>query len=355
MEFVRLYLLVSLAVFGLFAPLMLIFYRSSRRTSTIRFSNTAGARRAASGGVRKKARHLLPILRLLALALFLTAFARPRSGEEITEVHTKGVAIQMVLDRSGSMQEKFSTGSGGSVTRFQAVKKVFTDFVNGGNGFAGRPADMIGLTSFARFVEENCPLTLDHDNLAGFVESSDIATGAEDGTAIGDAIYHASLGLIAVEDLLEEAAVAGEEYHIESRVLILLTDGKQNAGEFEPAEAAEFAKENDIRIYTIAVGGRESFKSVDRLLGGAFQFFTGERIDTRPLERVARITGGEFAKAESASELRRIYERIDELEKTPFQHKFVRYKEHFQKFTAAGLLLILFEQILAATWLRRIP
>lgn len=355
MEFVSFYLLIALAVFALFAPLMLVFYRSRRRTATIRFSNTAGIHKAASGGARKKTRHLVPVLRLIAVALFLTAFARPRSGEEITDVHTRGVAIQMVLDRSGSMAEKFSTGTGGSVTRLDGVKKVFTDFVMGGSGFAGRPADMIGLTSFARFVEENCPLTLDHDNLAGFVESTVLASGAEDGTAIGDAVYHASLGLIAAEDLLEEAAVAGEEYEIESRVIILLSDGRQNAGKFTPEEAAQFASENGIKVYTIAVGGRDSFKSVDRLLGGAFQFFTGERIDTRPLEQVAAATGGKFAKAESASELKRIYERIDELEKTPFHHKFVRYKEHFQLFAGAGLLLILIEQLLAATWLRRIP
>ena len=166
---------------------------------------------------------------------------------------------------------------------------------------------------------------------------------------------HASLSLIAAEELLDRAAGSGGEYGIESKVLILLTDGQQNSGEFTPEEAAEFAAANEIKVYTIAIGSRDSFRSVNQGLLGAFQLFTGEMIDTKPIERVARITGGEFAKAADGTSLRRIYERIDELERSPFEHKFVRYKEKFQAFVGLGILLIVIEVMLSATWLRRVP
>lgn len=347
--------MIALCLFAVAIPLLAFGFSRGKRTASVRFSSLEKVKKVRPT-TRYRIRHLPLLLRVLAVTCFLAAFAMPRKGDETTVVTTKGVAIQMVVDRSGSMRQEMRL-QGWPMSRLDAVKRVFKDFVLGKGELKGRKSDMIGLTSFAAFVEENCPLTLDHDNLINFVDSIDFADRHEDGTAIGDAIYHAALSLISAEGLLKKAGREEKEYSIESKIMILLTDGENNAGQKTPAEAARFAQENDIKIYTILISSG-AVRTIDTDLFGRIQFPFGDlehEQAVRDMNQVADITGGKFEEATSGEALEHIYRTIDRLERTEFKEKFLRYHERFQVPVFAGLGFIVLEILLATTWLRRIP
>jgi len=278
-------------------------------------------------------------------------------------VFTEGVAIQMVVDRSSSMREPMSY-KGEQLSRFEVVQQVLRDFVLGDKrALKGRRNDLIGLTSFAAFVQDNCPLTLDHDNAVAYVENMEAVrtprgafADADDGTAIGDAIYHAVLRLVNAEQELEEAAKLRPGYTIKSKIIIMLTDGQQTYGELLPQQAAEFAKENGIKVYTIAVVDRGDVRRVDDDFFGAF-LRAGEAVDTRDIREVATITGGQFGEATDGESLKRIYAKIDKLERSRFQEHVQDYDEHFDAWWAVpmGLALFLGEIAGRNTLFRRVP
>ncbi len=260
----------------------------------------------------------------------------------------------MIIDRSSSMLEPLDY-EGEELDRLEVVKRVFKAFILGDrNQLAGRRNDMIGLTSFAGFVEENAPLTLDHNSLVNFARIIRPAARIEDGTMIGDAVYYAVLRLIAVDELLKKAGQKNNEYRVKSKVIILLTDGQQTQGGMNPITAAEFAKENNIKVYTIAITASDAYKRTDSVFGQFFSFGQGQ-VDTRVLEKTASITGGIFAKASSGEALLQIYQKIDALEKSRFEERFTTYKEHFKTFVYIALFLLLFEITLSQTVFRKIP
>lgn len=347
--------IIALCLFAIVIPLLALGFSRGRRTASVRFSSLENVKKVRPTA-RYRVRHFPLLLRVLAVTCFLIGFAMPRKGDETTTVSTRGIAIQMVVDHSGSMRQEMRLQRW-PMSRLDAVKRVFKDFVLGSGELKGRKNDMIGLTSFAAFVEDNCPLTLDHDNLINFVDAIDFAARHEDGTAIGDAIYHAALSLISAEGLLKEAERQEKEYSIESKIMILLTDGENNAGLKTPAEAARFAQENEIKIYTILISSG-AVRTIDTDLFGRVQFPFGDfehEQAVRDMKQVADITGARFEEATSGESLENIYRTIDRLERTEFEQKFLRYHERFQFPVFAGLSFLVLEILLGTTWLRRVP
>ena len=297
---------------------------------------------ATSSGLKPILYKILPYLRLVALFLIILALARPKVGTEKMMVMTGGIAIEMVIDRSSSMNQKMDF-EGADVSRLTVAKKVFQGFLLGDGGqLKGRIADRVGMITFAGFTEEVAPLSQDLKTLAHLAGTVTSATKGEDGTMIGDALYYAALRLAAAEDYLKES---GEE--IPSKVIILLTDGQQTRGGLEPLEAAQFAADKGIKVYALAiVPPSTSF-------GGGFFGLLNQRLDTQSLEQIAAVTGGAFFKAEDGDQLTQIYKKIDRLEKTGFQTSFTRYQEYYKSFLSLGLLLLALELILDWFYLKR--
>ena len=332
---------------------LLLGFRRRKLTTAIFFSNSSHLQQAGSSW-RVRWRKLLPILRIISVSLLLVAFARPQQGLEVIRTAKEGIAIQMVIDRSSSMKEEMDY-EGSTLNRLSVVKQVFRKFILGNREkLRGRSNDMIGLMSFAGFAEENSPLTLDHQSLVNLAQTITPAARIEDGTMIGDGLYYAALRLISVDQLLARAGEKNSAYKVKSKIIILLTDGQQTQGGRSPLEAAEFARENGIKVYTIAITDGGNYQKQNSLLGGFFSL--GQQpIDTSLIQKVAEITGGIFAKASSGEALLEIYQKVDMLEKSDFEERFTTYKEQFPVFVAIALSLLLLEIILSQTLFRKIP
>ena len=271
------------------------------------------------------------LLALAVIALTL-ALAGPRIGERFSRIEREGIAIMMVVDTSGSMQALDLSTEDRERTRLEAVQDVFETFVLGGEGLPGRPDDAIGLVSFAGYGDTACPLTLDHENLVAIARNLEIVREqSEDGTAIGDA-----LGL-AVERLRESTA--------ESRIAVLLTDGVHNAGVETPSAAAELARTQGVKVYTIGAGttGLAPVRVRDPFTGRPALRAVQVEVDEDTLKDIAERTGGRFFRAVDADGLVSVYEEIDQLERTRITEERSRqYHEFFALPLAAGLLLAAF-------------
>ncbi len=312
---------------------MLLYHIQRKRfkSATIKFSDLRIVRRAARSG-RQRYRFLLTAARIAAVVLFVVALARPRSGTEYREVTSEGVDIMLALDVSTSMQaEDFKPYNRLYVAR-EEVKKFINRRVN----------DRIGLVVFARHSFTQCPLTTDYGVLLNFVDQVDFGM-VEDGTAIGMAIANG------VNRLRESES--------KSKIMILLTDGDNNAGEIDPATAANLAGAFDIKIYTIGAGksGNAMYPVQDPIFGKRY-VYQPTRIDEETLKEIARRTGGKYFRARSGKELEEIYTIIDGLEKTEIKvSAHIQYRELFHIFTYAGLLLLVVEVLLANSYFRKLP
>ena len=314
--------------------------------------------RTSAGGVWRRLRGLPTVLRTLAIALVVLCLARPGTADEETRVFVEGVAIQMLVDRSSSMQALDFTIDGRPVNRLTAVKAVARDFIEGGDGLPGRPDDLIGLVGFAGHADSLCPLTLDHQHLLGALSTIRLAeTPDEDGTAIGDAIALAVERLNDVEDRKE----------VKSRIAILLTDGENTAGDLDPLVAAEIARTCGIKIYAIGVGTRGYAPFPETFMGRTVLRNRLVSIDEETLQEVAKATGGAYFRATDTDSLVEIYETIDELEKTRTEQRRYRQFDDFAtaSFRLAGiplppllvlpLVLLSADLLLSATRLGRVP
>jgi Ca-activated chloride channel family protein len=272
---------------------------------------------------------------VIALAIGL---AGPRSGDNASRVRSEGIAICMTVDTSGSMAALDLEQPGKEQTRLDAVKDVFHRFV------VGRRDDAIGLVSFARYADTRAPLTLDHGNLLAALDALEITTEAsEDGTAIGDGLA------LAVERLSQSKA--------KSRVIILLTDGVNNAGVESPLGAAEWAHQNGIKVYTIGAGtnGMAAIR-VPSAFGGTELAEVPVEIDEELLTKIAGTTGGRYFRATDAASLAAIYGEIDKLERTEMSEvRFVEYREYYGWCVGVGLALAVLAFLLRGTALRRLP
>lgn len=274
-------------------------------------------------------------LTLGAVTLAIVALARPREGREQTIVDADGIAIEMVVDRSGSMQAMDFQIDGQHVDRLTAIKNVAGRFIagdeekKGGDQLSGRASDLVGLVTFAGFADAITPPTLDHAFvLAQLNQQQIVSNRAEDGTAIGDAI---SLAVEKLNNLDRSAKNGGQKKDaVKSKVMILLTDGENNAGELEPIQAAELAKKMGIKIYTIGVGTRgEAPMPVRNPFTGQLDMqWVPVSIDEETMTKIADATGGKYFRATDTESLAAIYKEIDQLEKTSIEARhFVDYRE----------------------------
>ncbi len=300
---------------------------------------------------RPTARNCLNFIRLACILLLIIALARPRKGTVLSEIYTQGIAMEIVVDRSGSMEAQMNH-KGQRINRLQAAKKVFEDFILGDRqDFEGRSGDLIGLVTFARYAETICPLIHPSDVLKEFFEKIQIVERrSEDGTSIGDAVALAAARLANAEKQIEKrnSKVADDkepDFKIKSKVIILLTDGSQNAGQYKPMEAAKLAKKWGVKIYTIGLGSNSGniFMSRNNLNEGL-------------LNAMAEKTGGFYARADDLASLRKIIEKIDSLEKTKVKSfEYTRFSEKFHLFAFAAMGLLLLETVAGNTVLRKIP
>lgn len=317
--------------FLLIIPVLVFWYfkRHKKLSPDVTYSNL-GVFKNLNPGLKERLVHFPFVLRMAGLSLLLVALARPQTFSSGENVYTEGIDVAMLLDVSTSMlAEDFKPN------RLEAAKDVISDFIG------GRTSDKIGLVIFAKESFTQCPLTIDYSVLQNMI--GDIKTGLlQDGTAIGNAIANG------VNRLKESEA--------KSRVIILLTDGENNAGEVDPVTAAQIAKEFGIRIYSIGVGSRGMAPyPFDTPFGKRYQQVPS-RIDEETLTNIAQITGGKYFRATNNKKLADIYNEIDQLEKTKVQITSYRQaKELFYDWLLAGLILLLAELILSKTYLRRLP
>jgi Ca-activated chloride channel homolog len=343
-------------------PAVIYFHRHRRGRPSLRFSTTQQAAKVVRS-LRQRLLGLPLVLRVLSLVLLTVAIARPQEGREIVRDVSKGVAIEMVVDRSGSMGTEMSFGDE-KLNRLEVVKRVFEEFISGkGKGnrnsknLSGRPNDLIGMIAFARYADTICPLTLAHGALSRFLENVKLVQRRnEDGTAIGDALALAAARLKTAEQTLaEQTRDKRKTYKIKSKIIILLTDGQNNCGKRTPQEAAALAAGWGIKIYTIGVGGGEAFGTVQTPFG-EYKVPVADDVDQTTLKALAEATGGVFRMAQDADSLRAIYKEIDRLEKSEVESvRYQNYREIFVPFALVALLLIGLEMALSATVFRRIP
>lgn len=358
---------------------LLVWYCLRKRPEVgLKFSSV-GIAASSAASLRTRLCHLPLVVRVVAVLLLTVGLARPQQGREEVRDVSKGIAIEMVVDRSGSMGQELIY-DGRQLNRLEVVKKVFREFILGnGKDLEGRPSDLIGMVAFARYPDTVCPLTLSHGALDRFIESIQLVTRKnEDGTAIGDALALAAARLKTAEELLQATRVkasaptspdegesggrgrpspvtGGMDYQIKSKVVILLTDGQNNAGKRSPLEAARLARDWGIKIYAVGIGGRESFVTIKTPLGD-YKMPGGPGVDEATLKAIAGETGGAFWLAESADKLHEIYREIDKLERTEIESvRHIDYAERFAPFALLALALLLVEQVLISTVFRRIP
>jgi Ca-activated chloride channel family protein len=324
--------------------------------------------KAAVVSWRLRLRPVLKLLRFACLVLLIIALARPRKGTKISETATEGVAIEVVADRSGSMQAEMDY-RGKKLNRLETVKRVLAEFIRGEKGLKGRSSDLIGLVTFAKYADTKCPLVHSHDVLLEFLRQTELVKmRSEDGTAIGDALALAAARLKKAEEEIEQRkarlGLAGDEdagtadqagFTIKSKIIILLTDGVNNAGQYTPLQAAQLARDWGIKIYTIGIGSAQAYTTVQTMLG-SYKVPTRDNIDEGLLKTIAENTGGFYGKAGDAKALRKIVEKIDTLEKTEVKSiQYTQYAEQFGPWALAALILLAAEMISGCTIFRKIP
>jgi len=315
-----------------------LWWRSRRRPAMV-FSSLAAAKRVRPS-LALRLRGLIPVLRMLAIALLIVAVARPQNPNEQTRVITEGIAIQLILDRSGSMRATDFQLDGRPADRMAASKRVIQEFIEGKGGLSGRPNDLIGLIGFARYADSLCPPTLDHNHVLKTLEQTRfVVQRTEDGTAIGDAL---ALGVERLHQLTDKARDRGARPP-QSNVIILLTDGENNVGDIEPVTAAEMAAAFGIRVYTIGAGTRAGIADVPVQMPDGSTRMQPVRvsIDERTLEAIADRTGGRYFRATDTDSLTEIYAEIDRLEKARIEEtRYVQYEEPaVQPFRLLGMRL----------------
>ncbi len=285
--------------------------------------------------LRSKLGLLSPILRFLSLIALVFAMARPQSVLQEEEVKAEGIDIVLVMDLSSSMlAQDFKPD------RLWVSKAVAGDFVR------GRKYDRIGLTAFAGEAYTQAPLTTDHSVILDFLNPEDgLRIGRlEDGTAIG-------MGLATAVNRLKDSEA-------KSKVVILLTDGVNNTGYVKPIDAAEIAKQYNVKVYTIGVGSNgDAYTPSTRNARGQFRFSLNRvEIDEELLRNISKMTDGRYFRALDEESLQRIYASIDQLEKTEIEVSVLkRYQDKFYVFALIGLICLFLEMILKYTLLRSIP
>jgi Ca-activated chloride channel family protein len=332
-----LWIMAPVFIVWLIARVVLPRIHKGGRTASVRFSTTSVIEKLKPSRSLMLRQGILGF-RVLVIALLIMAMARPQTGRKQTQIRTEGIDIVLALDTSGSMQALDLDGDQAIErrrNRLQVAKAVVGEFIE------KRESDQIGLVVFGSEAFTQCPLTLDHGIISTFLESVEIGI-AGDATAIGSAVG------TAVKRLKKSEA--------KSKVIILLTDGRNNAGALSPLKAAEIAKTFGVKIYAIGAGtkGKAPFL-VDGFFGKQVVYQSVE-IDEANLQKVAAVTNGAYFRAEDTEALAAIYDEIDELEKTEVTtHTYMEYHERFRGFVVPALGLLLLEIVLLGTRFRKLP
>ncbi len=311
-----------------------LFYVLRRKPAGITYSVTSRVKALAGhdGGFLNR----LPwLLKACCLVLLVLTAARPQLYNVSRDIQSPGVDIVLCLDTSGSMNALDFQLNDKPVSRLTAVQKVVSEFIK------KREMDRIGLVVFGEEAYTQSPLTLDKGLLLGLVEKMKIGM-AGDRTAIGSAL-----------------AVAGKrlkDLKAKSRILILLTDGRHNAGELTPGKAAEAVSALGVKIYAIGVGGKGPAPFLVRDFFGSRIVHQRVDLDEETLRHIADIGKGKYFRATDSRGLREIYDLIDREEKTEVKVKeFFHFRELYPYFLIPALLLLGLELVLRTTILRRIP
>lgn len=320
MRFANPYLLLLF----LLIPLLVWLRYFMQHRSSMQFSSSSALKHLPKSW-RIRLQPLLPLLYVLGLICLVIATARPQRGLQESLIRTEAVDIILLVDLSESMDTQDFVRLNRRMSRLDAAKNVIERFLE------KRPDDRIGMVGFASLPYAVAPLTLDHSWLVSRMEG--LHTGMLDGsrTAIGDGIASA------VNRLRESEA--------KSKLIILLTDGANNAGTLSPENAARAAAALDIKIYTIGAGGaRTGF------------FMQRQEVDEETLKKVANASHGVFYRARDLETLKSVYEEIDLLEKTEIEvEQFTRFEEIAKGWIIAGIILLMMEQILSLSRIGRLP
>ena len=314
--------------------LPILILRERTIASAINYSSLASLKVVSQHHSKIKA--MVPIvLRFIAITLFIIAFARPQEGHKRTEILSQGVDIVLAIDTSGSMQALDFKKNETQVTRLSVVKDVVAEFVK------NRETDRIGMVVFGANAFTHCPLTLDQNILLSFLDKLKIGM-AGDATAIGSAI---GISARRLKDLKSK-----------SKVIILLTDGRNNSGVISPLQAAEIAKSLGIKVYTIGVGKRGKAPFLVDSIFGKRLIYQNVDIDEEVLNKISKMTDAKYFRATDLKSLKDIYKQIDLLEKS--EVKSIDHSEHkelFHYFLIPGLILLLTEIVFSNSFLRRLP
>jgi Ca-activated chloride channel family protein len=304
------------------------FHQGKKQVAAIRISSTHGL--ANSRSWKNTVQHFPFVFRMLALSCIIIALARPQTKFDETQTEGEGIDIILCIDVSGSM-----TAQDFQPNRMEAAKKVAEDFVD------NRPNDRIGVVIFAGESFTQCPLTTDHYVLKSQI--AQIRNGLlEDGTAIGS-------GLATSVDRLRNSKS-------KSKVVILLTDGINNGGLIDPSTAKEIAKAFKVKVYTIGVGTDGYAPTPVSTPMGIVMQNQKVSIDEKLLQKIAQETGGKYFRATDNNSLAKIYNDINQLEKSKVEvTSFHRYTEKFYPFIFAAMALLLIEIVLRYTLFKKFP
>jgi Ca-activated chloride channel family protein len=272
----------------------------------------------------------LPILRLLSILLLILALARPGKGVDYSSVNNLGIDIMVVLDTSASMMgEDFIPKN-----RLHVAKLVVNEFIK------GRKTDRIGLVTFAGEAFLQCPLTVEHQMITQIIDDLDFAEPKYDGTAIGEA--------------LALAASRIETSKSKSKIILLLTDGVNNAGSIDPETASKMCADMSIKIYSVGIGTEGVVKMPSK--GFFSSNYMRSHFDEKAIKKLSDITGGKFFRAKSSGVLWKNIQDIDRLEKSEYEVKI--YHEFYDKFEYllfAAMFLFFFEMLLRSLVYRKVP
>ena len=316
-------------------PAAFYLHKRHRGNQGLRFSNSGLVAGLPDTFKMKMSRHLA-FLKLLALLLIILALARPQAITEETTIIREGIDIMLSIDLSTSMLAEDLKMDTKRKNRIETAKEVIDQFVR------LRQNDRIGMVAFALRPYTICPLTFDHAWLRRSIARLEVGM-IEDGTAIGT-------GLIAAMNKIKN--IGGGE-----KIIILLTDGRNNAGDIPPLVAAEAAKALKIKVYTIGIGSRgTALYPVLDPLGKTIYRPVEVDLDEKTLQSMASQTGAAYFRATDAAGLEKIYREIDRLEKRRIEEKiYYTYRELYPWFVASAILLLLLALLLESTLLRRIP
>ncbi|MBN1394694.1 MAG: VWA domain-containing protein [Pirellulales bacterium] len=328
-----------------------------RRRSAVTYSSV-DILRSLPRTAAQRVRRMLPWLSAAGMALLIVALARPQHGREEYRIRAEGIAIEMCIDRSGSMEAMDFELDGKRVNRLAVVKDVFHKFVAGDDKLPGRTDDMIGLVDFGGFAEAKCPLTLDHEALLELLKTVKIPQPIKDsqGRVINMRLLQLE-NMTAIGDALTLSVERLEKVKAKSKIIILLSDGENNAGAVDPAAAAQLAKSLGIKVYAIGIGatGRAPFLVTDPIGREVVQWANVE-LDERTLRMIADVTGGKYYSAQNTDALKDVYTDIDNLEKTASRGRiYSEYRELFEYALVPGLVLILSHVVLVSTRFRSLP